>query len=373
MALVWDANRARDAGLVQLPRSVQGAACSNCKFFRYEPQARDRSTGYCSHFRMMMNVMADWTCSMWARPDAPLAAPPGQQGGMGRRFARHLVRRYSRAARGPGLSGGTDGDGVGCSSASGGPGLSVDTAAPSTNGRSRDGRGSRAAAGLPGGAEECTGVTTGLQPVGTALSYQRDGGDIRVVPLSPDGDPMHVTDLAPVPDRSTLVRRFIRRFARAGDADDCGHKRKRGTFTDGNDCAVSGSAGESTKGPEHIDSPHMRRIRAAAEQWAKKFPDDVLKAARETDPDRHHGGGGNAKIWIYDLYNKYKDVNPYSTFDKFKEDLVKASRSSEVSLLRHDMPQTLSEEERQISELSTTRPEGMDVEFHFVSIPRERL
>src|SRR6266536_3724625 len=229
MGLVFDANRARAADLVQLPRSIKGTSCSNCLYFRYEPQSRDRSIGYCSHYRLMMNVMGDWCCAFWSRPDAPLASPPGTPGSrsspdLGRRFARRLARRYSRVTRGSGSSDSTDS-------------LQVDE-------RTGDSGGSRA--------------VSGLQPT---------GGDLRVVALAPTTRPRH-------------------RFARAGDADDCGHKREGGEFADENTCATSRHKRreviQKAKGDLHQSQDKLNELEKEIEVWEDRY----RNAVTSSDHDR---------------------------------------------------------------------------------------
>jgi hypothetical protein len=70
--MTFDAERARKADLIQLPQSIEGTNCSNCKHFHKTEQ-------YCDHPKLDMNVDEHWCCYFWGRYDAPLAKPSRSQ------------------------------------------------------------------------------------------------------------------------------------------------------------------------------------------------------------------------------------------------------------------------------------------------------
>jgi hypothetical protein len=159
-----------------------------------------------------------------------------------------------------------------------------------------------------------------------------------------------------------------RRFARAGSAEDCGHELHGGEFAEGNTCGGPGGPGESRHPARK--STHQQRVKETEDAYHRQFMANLRKAADAVPEDRRRGSF-NHKIWIYDLWNEFKKLDEYTTYDKFKEELIGANRRREIDLLRHDMPQALGREERKTSELSLiSQPEG-NAEFHQVVMPKK--
>lgn len=176
-------------------------------------------------------------------------------------------------------------------------------------------------------------------------------------------------------------------YAKAGDTDDCGHETASGRFGDDNTCA--GNKGDSW---EHAKAEARRDL--AAQQGAKRGkrptksvpPSGEHKERERSHEERYHAigkalssipesqrrGSFGDRAFILHLWHQYQRLDPHASYGLFTRDLLDMARDRKIALHRHDMPQTLTPEEREVAAASAIKPFGEGSgrpEFHTITIP----
>lgn len=184
--------------------------------------------------------------------------------------------------------------------------------------------------------------------------------------------------------KSSKGKNVKTRLAKSKYPDDCGHDSKG--FSKENTCA-KGSKSKSSK-PSSSPSKasdqrpvssttttseeRQKRRESAKIELHKQFLSNISVAAAKTNPKLHQGTA-NTKIWIYEIWNEFKKLDQFTSFDDFKSKLIEANQNREISLVRHDMPHALSKEEKAISDLSKTDVPGTQAMMHMLVLPKSRF